>query len=466
MNFPAEPFRIKVVEPLKATTREERVRLLDEAGCNLFKVPADSIYVDLLTDSGTSAMSDRQWAALMMGDESYAGSRNFYHFEAAVRDLTGYRYIIPTHQGRMAENLLFQTVVKPGDAVPNNIHFDTTRANAEQAGALPLDLVVPEGLDPSDRSPFKGNMDTAKLDRVLTDRKGHVPIVMLTITNNSGGGQPVSMANARATAEVCRRHGVPLFFDACRFAENAWFIQQREEGMANTSVADIARAMFGLGDGCTMSAKKDGLVNIGGFLALNDEAWSDQVKQRLILVEGFPTYGGLAGRDLEAIAQGLREVVDENYLAFRIGQVRELAEAVSDAGVPIVQPPGGHAVYLDAKSIAPHIPPHEFPGQAIVVALYRDYGIRGVEIGSFMFGSEDPATGALIAPPLELVRLAIPRRVYTKAQLAYVARSVIEVYRRRDALRGFRITKGAPFLRHFTASLEEVPAVATAGRGR
>jgi len=464
MQFPAEPFRIKVVEPLKATTREERVRLLEAAGHNLFKVPADSIYVDLLTDSGTSAMSDRQWAAIMMGDESYAGSRNFFRFEAAVRELTGYHHVIPTHQGRMAENLLFHTVVKPGDSVPNNIHFDTTRANAEQAGAIALDLVVPEGLDPANRSPFKGNMDTARLDRVLAEKKGTVPLVMLTITNNSGGGQPVSMANARATAEVCRRHGVPLFFDACRFAENAWFIQQREEGYANTPVRDIAKAMFALGDGCTMSAKKDGLVNIGGFLALNHEPWADQVKHRLILVEGFPTYGGLAGRDLEAMAQGLEEVTDEHYLAFRIGQVRELAEAVSDAGVPIIQPPGGHAVYLDAKAIAPHIPPHEFPGQAIVVALYRDYGIRTVEIGSFMFGSEDPATGKPIAPPLELVRLAIPRRVYTKAQLAYVAQCVIDVHRKSADLRGFRIRQGAPFLRHFTATLEEVPAPAAAGR--
>jgi tyrosine phenol-lyase len=464
MNFPAEPFRIKVVEPLRPTTREERVRHLEAAGYNLFKVPADSIYVDLLTDSGTSAMSDRQWSALMMGDESYAGSRNFYHLEETVRALTGYRHVIPTHQGRMAENLLFQTIVRPGDAVPNNIHFDTTRANAEQAGAEAVDLVVPEGLDPAHRGSFKGNMDTARLDRFLAERRGRVPVVMLTITNNSGGGQPVSMANARATAEVCRRHGVPLFFDACRFAENAWFVQQREEGMANTSVGDIARAMFALGDGCTMSAKKDGLVNIGGFLALDDTTWSDQVKQRLILVEGFPTYGGLAGRDLEAMAQGLKEVLDENYLAFRIGQVRELAEAVSEAGVPIVQPPGGHAVYLDARAIAPHVPAHEFPGQAIVVALYRDYGIRGVEIGSLMFGHDDPETGRPVAPPLELVRLAIPRRVYTKAQLAYVARSVIEVHRRRDDLRGFRIAQGAPFLRHFTATLEEIAAPRAAAR--
>ena len=458
MQFPAEPFRIKVVETLRPTTREERVKWLEAAGYNLFKVPAESIYIDLLTDSGTSAMSDKQWAALMVGDESYAGSRSFYRFESVIRDLFGYKHVIPTHQGRMAENLLFGAVVTPGDVVPNNIHFDTTRANAEQAGAKAVDLVVPEGLDPQHRGLFKGNMDVGRLDRVLDENQGRVPIVMLTITNNSGGGQPVSMANARATAEVCRRHGVPLFFDACRFAENSWFIQQREEGQANKSVKQIAQEMFALGDGCTMSAKKDGLVNIGGFVAMNDGALAERITHRLILVEGFSTYGGLAGRDLEAIAQGLTEVLDEHYLRFRIGQVSQICEALTDAGVPIIQPPGGHAVYLDAKAIAPHIPPAAFPGQAIAITLYRDYGIRGVEIGSLMFGSEDPVTGAPIAPPLELVRLAIPRRVYTEAQLAYVARSVIEVHRNAGRLKGLRITHGAPFLRHFTASLEELPA--------
>ncbi len=457
MRFPAEPFRIKVVEPLRPTTREERVHHLEEAGYNLFKVPAETIYIDLLTDSGTSAMSDRQWAALMVGDESYAGSRSFYRFESAVRDLFGYAHVIPTHQGRMAENLLFHAVVTPGDVVPNNIHFDTTRANAEQAGAEALDLVVPEGLDPSHRGSFKGNMDVARLDRALTEHKGRVPVVMLTITNNSGGGQPVSMANARATAEVCRRHGVPLFFDACRFAENCWFIQQREDGYAHKSVKEIAKELFALGDGCTMSAKKDGLVNIGGFVAMNDAAWAEKITHRLILVEGFPTYGGLAGRDLEAIAQGLTEVVDEHYLAFRIGQVRRLGEELLAAGVPIVEPPGGHAVYLDARAMAPHIPPSAFPGQAIAIALYRDYGIRGVEIGSLMFGHDDPKTGALVAPALELVRLAVPRRVYTEAQLDYVARSVIEVHKNRDRLRGLRITHSAPFLRHFSATLAELP---------
>ncbi len=462
MEFPAEPFRIKVVEMLRPTTREERARWLEAAGNNLFKVPAESIYVDLLTDSGTSAMSDRQWAALMVGDESYAGSRSFYRFESVVRDLFGYRYVIPTHQGRMAENLLFNAIVVPGDVVPNNIHFDTTRANAEQAGAKALDLVVPEGLDPSHLGRFKGNMDVARLDRVLAEHKGRVPVVMLTITNNSGGGQPVSMANARATAEVCRRHGVPLFFDACRFAENCWFIQQREDGFANLPVKEIAQQLFALGDGCTMSAKKDGLVNIGGFVAMNNADWAEKITHRLILVEGFSTYGGLAGRDLEAIAQGLTEVLDEHYLAFRIGQVRRLAETLLAAGVPIIQPPGGHAVYLDARAMAPHIPPAAFPGQAIAVALYRDFGIRGVEIGSLMFGSEDPATGETTAPPLELVRLAIPRRVYTEAQLDYVARSVIEVHQNAAGLRGLRITHGAPFLRHFTAELAELPAVVPA----
>jgi len=462
MRFPAEPFRIKVVELLKPTTREERAARLEEAGMNLFKVPADTIYIDLLTDSGTSAMSDRQWAALMVGDESYAGSRSFYRFESVIRDLFGYKHVIPTHQGRMAENLLFNAIVTPGAIVPNNIHFDTTRANAEQAGAKALDLVVPEGLDPQHKGLFKGNMDVARLDRVLAENKGKVPVVMLTITNNSGGGQPVSFANARQTAEVCRKHKVPLFFDACRFAENCWFIQQREDGMSNKSVKQIAQELFALGDGCTMSAKKDGLVNIGGFVAMNNSEWAEKITQRLILVEGFSTYGGLAGRDLEAIAQGLTEVLDEHYLEFRIGQVRRLAEQLMDAGVPIIQPPGGHAVYLDARAIAPHIPPAQFPGQAIAVALYRDYGIRGVEIGSLMFGGPDPATGEEIVPALELVRLAIPRRVYTEAQLAYVGDSVIEVHRGASALRGLRITHGAPFLRHFTAALEEVPAAVPA----
>ncbi len=459
MPFPAEPFRIKVVEPLRRSTREERARLLVEAGFNVFKLPSESIYIDLLTDSGTSAMSDRQWAAMMMGDEAYAGSRNFYRFEETVRRIFGFRHVIPTHQGRVAENLLFTAVVKAGDVVPNNVHFDTTRANVEHQDAEAVDLVIPEGLEPARVHPFKGNMDTLRLDETIARAgQARVPLVMLTVTNNSAGGQPVSMANVRATAEVCRKHGVPLIFDACRFAENAYFIQQREPGYADRPVVEIVREMFSYGDGCTMSAKKDGLVNIGGFLALNNREWAEKITNLLILIEGFPTYGGLASRDLEAVAQGLEEVLNEDYLSFRVGQVGDMAEALHAAGVPTVRPPGGHAVYLDAKAFAPHIPPAEFPGQAIVVSLYRDYAIRGVEIGSLMFAHRDPASGREVAPALELVRLAVPRRVYTSAHLRYVADSVIAIHRQREALRGLRITHAAPYLRHFTAALEELPA--------
>jgi tryptophanase len=456
MRFPAEPFRIKVVEPIRRVTREERERLIAEAGLNIFAVPADSIYIDLLTDSGTSAMSDHQWAGLMMGDESYAGSKNYFHFRDAVRSIFGYPHVIPTHQGRVAENLLFTTLLKPGDAVPNNIHFDTTRANVEHQGAEALDLVVDEGLDPQVDRPFKGNLDPAKLDRVLTERRGRVPLVMVTVTNNSGGGQPVSMANIREVSAVCRRHGVPLFFDACRFAENCWFIQQREPGYADKSVREIAREMFSHGDGCTMSAKKDGLVNIGGFLAMKDGEWAERITNLLILIEGFPTYGGLAGRDLEAIARGLGEVLDEDYLAYRINQVAHLGELLEQGGVPIVKPVGGHAVYIDAKRMFPHIPQSQYPGQALVVALYRDHGIRAVEVGSLMFGHPDPKTGAMVWPRLELVRLAVPRRVYTTEHMRYVAESVIEIHRQRDRLKGLRLTYEAPVLRHFTARLEEL----------
>jgi tryptophanase len=456
MRFPAEPFRIKVVEPIRRVTREERERLIAEAGLNIFAVPADSIYIDLLTDSGTSAMSDHQWAGLMMGDESYAGSKNFFHFRDAVRSIFGYPHVIPTHQGRVAENLLFTTLLKPGDAVPNNIHFDTTRANVEHQGAEALDLVVDEGLDPQVDRPFKGNLDPAKLERVLTERRGRVPLVMVTVTNNSGGGQPVSMANIREVSAVCRRHGVPLFFDACRFAENCWFIQQREPGYADKSVREIAREMFSHGDGCTMSAKKDGLVNIGGFLAMKDGEWAERITNLLILIEGFPTYGGLAGRDLEAIARGLGEVLDEDYLAYRITQVAHLGELLEQGGVPIVKPVGGHAVYIDAKRMFPHIPQSQYPGQALVVALYRDHGIRAVEVGSLMFGHPDPKTGAMVWPRLELVRLAVPRRVYTTEHMRYVAESVIEIHRQRDRLKGLRLTYEAPVLRHFTARLEEL----------
>lgn len=455
MRFPAEPFRIKVVEPLRRVSQEERERHILEAGLNIFAVPADSIYVDLLTDSGTSAMSDQQWAGLMVGDESYAGSRSFFHFERTVRELFGFRHVIPTHQGRVAENLLFSTILKAGDVVPNNIHFDTTRANVQHQGAEAADLVIDEGLDPSSAHPFKGNLDPAKLDRLLTEKRSRIPLVMLTVTNNSGGGQPVSMGNVRAVREVCTRHQVPLIFDACRFAENCFFIQQRESGFANRSVESIAKELFSYGDGCTMSAKKDGLVNIGGFLALNDDDWSRRITNLLILIEGFPTYGGLAGRDLEAIARGLKEVLNEDYLAFRIGQVAHLGELLVNAGVPIVTPVGGHAVYIDAKRFLPGIPQSQFPGQALVVALYRDYGIRGVEVGSLMFAQAD-ATGAMTYPRLELVRLAVPRRVYTTEHMRYVAESVIELHRDRTRLKGLRLTYEAPVLRHFTARLEEI----------
>ena len=452
-----EPFRIKVVEPLRRVTREERAHLLLEAGLNIFAVPAESVSVDLLTDSGTSAMSDRQWAGLMMGDESYACSRNFYHFRDTIQDIFGYPIVIPTHQGRAAEHLLFSSVLKPGDVVPSNTHFDTTRANVEHQGAEARDLVIDEGLDPACLHPFKGNLDPAKLDRAITELgRERVPLVMLTITNNSGGGQPVSIANVREVRRVCDRHGVPLIFDACRFAENCWFIREREAGWSERSVRDIARELFSYGDGCTMSAKKDALVNIGGFLALKNPEWAEKIRNLLILVEGFATYGGLAGRDLEAIAIGLTEVLDEDYLAYRVGQVAYLGELLDRAGVPIVKPVGGHAVYLDARVFLPHVPQSQFPGQSLVVALYREYGIRAVEIGSLMFGHRDAKSGAMVYPKLDLVRLAVPRRVYTNEHMRYVAESVIALHRERERLKGLRLTWEAPTLRHFTARLEEL----------
>ncbi|NOX90539.1 MAG: tryptophanase [Calditrichaeota bacterium] len=457
MRFPAEPFRIKVVEPIKNTTQEERERLIREAGYNIFSIPAETIYIDLLTDSGTSAMSDNQWAGLMLGDESYAGSRNYYHFEQTVREIFGFKNIIPTHQGRVAENLLFSNILKEGDVVPNNIHFDTTRANVEYHKAQAVDCVIDEGLDPENPHLFKGNMDLNKLEAVIkkygADR---IPIIMLTITNNSGGGQPVSMENIRQVSELAHRYGIRFFFDACRFAENCYFIKEREEGYADKSILEIAKEMFGYADGCTMSAKKDGLVNIGGFVAVNDDEWAQRITNMLILIEGFKTYGGLAGRDLEAIARGLKEVLDENYLRFRINQTRYLGEMLADQGIPIVKPIGGHAVYLDARRFLPHIPPEQFPGQAIVVELYKRAGIRAVEIGSLMMAKKDPETGKMIPPSLELVRLAIPRRVYTNMHMQYVAEAITEIYHEREKLKGFEIEYEAEFLRHFTAKLKPV----------
>ncbi len=455
MKYPPEPFKIKSVEPISRTTTEERQAVMEKAGYNVFNIPADKIYIDLLTDSGTSAMSDNQWAGLMHGDESYAGSRNYFHFEETVRNIFGFKHIIPTHQGRVAENLLFSTVLKPGNVVPNNNHFDTTRANIEYNGARAVDLVIDEAKDPDKILPFKGNIDTDKLRRLIAEvGPENIPLGMLTITNNSGGGQPVSLANIRETSEILHENGIPMFLDACRFAENVFFIKQREPAYQNRSLLEIAREMFSLVDGCTMSAKKDGLVNIGGFIALNDDEWARQITNKLILIEGFPTYGGLAGRDLEAMARGLQEVLDEDYLAYRIGQVTELGETLTQAGVPLVQPPGGHAIYLDAKRFLPHIPQSQFPGVALTAALYIHAGIRSVEIGSLMFAHTDPETGVTVYPALELVRLAIPRRVYTNSQMQYVAENIIELYQARDKIQGMRLVYEAPVLRHFTAVLE------------
>jgi len=432
-----EPFRIKVVEPIRMTTRQEREAYLREAGYNLFLIKAEHVIIDLLTDSGTAAMSSEQWAAMMRGDESYAGSASFYRFEAVVRDIFGFKHVIPTHQGRAAERILFSILCRPGHIVPSNTHFDTTRANIEYVGAEAVDLPIPEFYKPSVEHPFKGNMDTEAL-RALIRRVGpeRIPLVMLTVTNNSGGGQPVSMANIREVKAICVEYGIPLYLDACRFAENAYFIKLREEGYAHKSVREIAREMFSYADGCTMSAKKDGLANIGGFLCTNDDRLAQQEKDLLILTEGFPTYGGLAGRDLEAIAVGLQEVLDEDYLQYRFASTRYLGRHLTEAGVPIVQPPGGHAIYIDAGAMLPHIPPLQYPAQALAVELYREAGIRSVEIGSVMFGKRDPRTGEEIPAPMELVRLAIPRRVYTQSHIDYVIEAILEVYKRRETIRG------------------------------
>ncbi len=441
-----EPFRIKSVEPLHHTTPAQRDQILRRAGYNLFEVRASDILIDLLTDSGTSAMSTAQWAAMMRGDESYAGSESFFRLKKVVEDLTGFAHMVPTHQGRAAERILFTVICKPGHVVPNNTHFDTTRANIETTGARAVDLPLPAAADTQAILPFKGNMDVAALDRLIeVEGAANIPLVMLTVTNNSGGGQPVSMGNLRAVREITSRHGIPLYLDACRFAENSWFIQQQEPGFERLTPKQVAQAMFSYADGCTFSAKKDAFANIGGMLCTNDDRIAEQERELLILTEGFPTYGGLAGRDLEAIAVGLEEVLDPDYLEYRIASTRYLGRHIADHGVPIVEPPGGHAIYIDAGRMLPHIPRDQFPGQSLAVELYRHAGVRSVEIGSVMFGEHARH---------ELLRLAIPRRVYTQSHIDYLVEAILEIHARKDELRGLRIVSEPRTLRHFTARFE------------
>jgi tryptophanase len=452
-----EPFRIKMVEPIKLTSREQRESILRQARFNVFQIPAEDVIIDLLTDSGTSAMSSEQWAGMIRGDESYAGARSWYRFEKVLRQLTGMPHILPTHQGRASERILFELIGGPGHVIPSNNHFDTTRGNIEHSGAKAVDLVIDEGTDPRSRHPFKGNLDPRKLEQFIAKAgAGRIPVCMLTVTNNSGGGQPVSLQNIREVRAICHRHGIPLFLDACRFAENAYLIKSREPGQQHRSVRDIAREMFDLADGATISAKKDGLVNIGGVLLMRDETLARRADSLLILTEGFVTYGGLAGRDLEAMAQGFTEVLEEDYLRYRLRSIEYLGERLLAAGVQIVEPPGGHAIYIDAAAFCPQIPRRQFPGQALVCALYTHAGIRSVEIGSVMFGAVDPDTGESSSPPMELVRLAIPRRVYTQSHIDYVVEAVSEVFEGRDQLRGLRIVEAPPVLRHFTAKFEQV----------
>lgn len=451
-----EPFRIKTVERIRRTTREQREKLLEEAGFNLFFVASDDILIDLLTDSGTGAMSTEQWAAMMRSDESYAGSPSFRRFFESVQAITGFKHVIPTHQGRAAERILFTVMCKKGDVVPNNMHFDTTRPNCEFAGAEAVDLPIPEALEPTRLHPFKGNMDTAGLEQLI-ERTGvqRIPLVMITVTNNAGGGQPVSMANIKAVKEICSRYRIPLYLDACRFAENAYFIKMREPGYARKSPRDIAQEMFRHADGCTMSAKKDGLANIGGFLCTNDDEKAVQEKNLLILTEGYPTYGGLAGRELDAIAVGLNEALEEEYLEYRIGLTSYLGTRLVDAGIPIVQPPGGHAIYVDARAFLPHIPATQFPGSSLAAELYIEGGIRSFEMGTLVFGKRDK-DGIEQPARMDLLRMALPRRVYTQSHIEHVIETVVKVWRRRDQVQGLELIYQAPSLRHFTARLRRV----------
>ena len=449
-----EPFKIKSVEPIKFTTKEERIQILEEAGYNPFLIKAENVIIDLLTDSGTSAMSSDQWAGIMRGDESYAGARSFFRFEAAVKKITGDKFIIPTHQGRAAEKIIFSVLGGKGKFFVSNTLFDTTRANIEFSGAEGVDLIVEIGKHPEQKAPFKGNMDIEALEAFIKKTgKENIPLVVMTVTNNSGGGQPVSMQNIREAKEVCKKYGIPLFLDACRFAENAYFIKKREKGYENKSILEICQEMFSYADGSTMSAKKDALVNIGGWLSMNDADLALKCRNLLIVTEGFPTYGGLAGRDLEAIAQGLDEIVEESYLQYRIRSTEYLGEKLVNYGVPIIEPPGGHAIYIDAKRFLPDVPAHQYPGQAIACALYIEGGIRCCEIGSVMFGKTDES-GKFIPAMMELVRLAIPRRVYTQSHIDYVIEVIQQVYDRRNGLKGVEITYEAPMLRHFTAQFK------------
>lgn len=446
-----EPFRIHSVEPLTLTTRVQRERLLEAAHWNLFSLRGRDVLIDLLTDSGTGAMSTEQWAAIMRGDETYAGSPSFERFEDAVQAIFGFRHVIPTHQGRAAEHLLFQTLAWPGALVPNNTHFDTTRANVEMAGATALDLPCAEMHDTASNEPFKGNLDLAALEQTLRESRDRIPLVMVTVTNNAAGGQPVSLENLRGVRDICTTHGVPLFLDACRFAENSFLIREREAGQRRRALPSIAAEMFALADGCTMSAKKDGMANIGGFVACRDDALAAELRSRLVVTEGFPTYGGMAGRDMDAVAQGLHEALDEGYQEYRHASIRYVCTRLSGQGIPAVQPPGGHAVFLDASAFLPHLPWSQFPGQALAAELYLEGGVRSCEIGSLMLGHKDPKTGEELPAANELVRLAIPRRTYTQSHMDYVIEVIERVWARRHEIRGIAILKEPPVLRHFTA---------------
>ena len=449
-----EPFRIKSVEPLQKTTRQERMWYLEQCQRNLFLLPASAVLIDLLTDSGTGAMSSEQWSALMRGDESYAGAKSYQRFNVAVQEVMDMPHVIPTHQGRAAEGLLFGLLLREGDVVPNNTHFDTTRANVEAMGAVALDLPCKELADTASNAPFKGDMDLKALEMTLENKSQRVPLVMMTITNNAGGGQPASMENLRAVRALCDKHSVPFYIDACRFAENAGLQRLRDPDLADRSIAELVHEVFALADGCTMSAKKDGLVNIGGFLALRDQDLAEAARSAMVVTEGFPTYGGLAGRDLEAMAKGLHEVIDEDYLDYRVASIRYVCERLDARGVPVVRPFGGHAIFLDAARFLPHLPRGHYPGQALAIELYAEGGIRSCEIGSVMLGQVNPETGEEIPAAQELVRLAIPRRTYTQSHMDYVIEIVCKVWEQRESIRGVFIQDAPPVLRHFGAHFQ------------